>query len=88
MIKCPNCHGSYYRENYTIGTLLYFPPVYKDGININPDGNTYKTHCTCLDCKNRFSYSMKYGKIIDIVDKGPAIDKNTILTVDENGNFI
>ena len=88
MIKCPNCGESYYRENYTISTAAYYPPIYKNGVNINPDGNTHTTYCTCLNCKNNFSYSMKLGKIIEITDEGPSTDVNTILTVNENGEFM
>ena len=51
--KCPHCGKSYYRENYTTTTAMYFPPVYKDGININPDRNKSTTHCTCIySCRN------------------------------------
>lgn len=59
MIKCPNCGESYYRENYSTRTALYYPPIWKNGVNINPDRNTTTTHCTCINCGKDFSYSNK-----------------------------
>jgi len=56
-IKCPHCGESYYMENYTTTTDLYFPPIYKDGVNINPDRNTVTVYCTCMNCKKEFSFS-------------------------------
>jgi hypothetical protein len=54
MIKCPYCGKSYYQEHYSTRTAVYYPPIYKDGVNVNPDRNTTKTKCTCLECNHYF----------------------------------
>lgn len=54
-VRCPHCGESYYMENYSTSTCLYCPPIYKDGVNINPDRNTSTTHCTCMNCGKEFS---------------------------------
>lgn len=54
---CPHCGESYYIENYSTTTALYYPPIYKDGVNINPDRNTTTTYCTCLNCGKEFSFT-------------------------------
>lgn len=59
MIKCPYCGESYYRENYSTYTAVYYPPVWKNGVNINPDRNTTAIHCTCINCGKDFAYSNK-----------------------------
>ena len=53
-IKCPYCGNSYYTVGYTTTTAMYFPPVIKDGVNINPDRNTSTTSGQCLVCHNTF----------------------------------
>lgn len=55
-IKCPNCGESYYMENGSMCTAKYCPPIYKDGVNINPDTNITITHCTCMACGKDFTY--------------------------------
>lgn len=57
IVKCPYCGESYYTELYSTTTSMYFPPIYKNGVNVNPDRNKITTHCRCLKCKNNFSYS-------------------------------
>ena len=52
--KCPHCGESYYTEMYSTSTAVYCPPIYKDGVNINPDTNTSTTHCKCLNCHKEF----------------------------------
>lgn len=54
---CPHCGESYYMENYSTTTCVYYPPIYKDGININPDKNTTTVHCTCMNCGKDFSFT-------------------------------
>lgn len=54
---CPHCGESYYMENYSTCTAVYYPPIYKDGVNINPDRNTTTTHCTCMNCGKEFSFT-------------------------------
>ena len=53
---CPHCGESYYMENYSTSTCMYYPPIYKDGVNINPDRNTTTVHCTCMNCGKEFSF--------------------------------
>lgn len=62
-VKCPLCKTSYYTENYCSTTAMYFPPVYKDGVNINPDGNITTHYCTCCTCGRQFTYSTKRGEL-------------------------
>lgn len=52
--KCPHCGTSYYTEMFSTSTAVYYPPVYKDGVNINPDMNQSTTHCRCLNCGKEF----------------------------------
>lgn len=54
--RCPHCGESYYMENYSTTTAMYYPPIYKDGVNINPDRNTTTTHCMCMNCGKEFSF--------------------------------
>ena len=53
---CPKCGESYYMEKYSTCTAVYYPPIYKDGVNINPDKNTTTVYCKCLNCGHEFSY--------------------------------
>lgn len=53
---CPHCGKSYFMEDYTIATTAYYPPIYKDGVNTNPDRNAITTHYTCLACGKNFSF--------------------------------
>lgn len=39
-IKCPHCGESYYTIEESLSTCVYYPPIIKDGVNINPDRNT------------------------------------------------
>lgn len=55
---CPHCGGSYYMENNSMSTCVYYPPIYKNGININPDRNKTTVNCTCLECGKEFSYTI------------------------------
>ena len=52
--KCPRCGESYYEEMWSTSTAVYYPPIYKDGVNINPDRNKTTTHCRCLNCNTDF----------------------------------
>lgn len=54
--RCPHCGESYYMQNFSTSTCVYYPPIYKDGVNINPDRNTTTVYCTCMNCKKEFSY--------------------------------
>lgn len=55
---CPHCGGSYYAENNMTSTCVYYQPIWKDGVNINPDRNKTTVHCTCLECGKEFSYTL------------------------------
>ena len=54
MYKCPYCNESYYEEGVTTVTAVYYIPIYKDGVNINPDRNARTTNCHCLNCGKKF----------------------------------
>ena len=64
-IKCPKCGESYYMERYSTTTAMYYPPIYKNGININPDRNITTRVCQCMNCSNTFSYQERGGEIIN-----------------------
>ncbi len=55
--KCPYCQESYYIERYNMTTAVYYPPIYKDGVNINPDRNTTTVTCECMACGKEFSFN-------------------------------
>lgn len=55
-ILCPHCGESYYMALHSSCTAAYYPPIYKDGVNINPDRNTTTTECKCMNCGKYFSY--------------------------------
>ena len=63
-IKCPKCGQSYFMEKYSVSTAVYYPPIYKDGVNINPDRNITTTVCVCLNCNETFSYQTKGEELI------------------------
>ena len=54
-VKCPHCGDSYYMEGPNITTCVYYPPIWKDGVNVNPDRNKTTTHCTCMSCGKEFT---------------------------------
>lgn len=88
-IKCPNCGASHYEHKYSTCTAVYYPPIYKDGVNTNPDGNVTTNYCKCIKCNHNFYYTEQYGKVGDIVDEGEAPFVPTLnvpLTVPENVN--
>ncbi len=58
--RCPHCGESYYMENFGITTAVYYPPIYKDGVNINPDRNTTSVNCTCMNCGKEFSFTRQF----------------------------
>lgn len=53
-VKCPHCGESYYTIEGGESTCVNYPPIMKDGININPDRNIHTTHCRCLNCQTKF----------------------------------
>lgn len=44
-------------ENYSDTTTVYYPPIYKDSVNINPDRNTTTVHCTYMNCGKNFNFT-------------------------------
>ena len=54
MIKCPHCGASHYSEGPSMRTAVYYPPVWKDGVNINPDRNVTTTEAHCYECNYDF----------------------------------
>lgn len=59
------CSHRRYMERYTTVTAMYFPPIYENGININPDKNITTHVCECLECGRVFSYRTCQGEIIN-----------------------
>lgn len=53
-IKCPKCGAKYFEVGPSTSTLVYYPPIIKDGVNINPDHNTSVTTYTCCECGHRW----------------------------------
>lgn len=51
---CPHCGESYYMVDGLSTTCMYFPPIYKNGVNVNPDRNIITMECTCMECGKRF----------------------------------
>jgi DNA-directed RNA polymerase subunit RPC12/RpoP len=49
-IKCPNCGSTHFMIGQSSMTCVYYPPIIKDGININPDRNKTTTSYTCCEC--------------------------------------
>lgn len=57
MVRCPNCGESYYAENYSTTTAMYWTPIFKNGVLINDNPNTTTTYCTCCNCGKSFTYT-------------------------------
>lgn len=65
-VACPNCGENYYVEKYSTRTAMYYPAVWKNGVNENPDGNVTTTYCECLNCHYDFCYKEQYGKVLGV----------------------
>ena len=65
-VKCPYCNESYFKELSVTRQAAYYPPIYKDGININPDKNKTFTRCHCMNCGKDFTYITKLDELIEI----------------------
>ena len=63
MIKCPNCGASHYSEGPSMRTAVYYPPVWKDGVNTNPDRNTTTTKAHCYECNYDFIIKECAGEV-------------------------
>lgn len=55
MLKCPYCGGLYYMDCGGYTTAACYPPIWKDGVNVNPDRNRTTTTYRCLDCGKDFT---------------------------------
>ena len=53
-IRCPKCGASYFQVGPSVSTCVYYPPIIKDGVNINPDRNKSVTTYTCCECGHRW----------------------------------
>ena len=83
-IVCPNCGESYYAEKYSTRTAMYYPAIWKEGINQNPDGNITTTYCECINCHYSFYYEEQYGKIINTV-LGTKVVPVPVINIPING---
>ena len=63
MIKCPNCGASHYSEGPSFRTAVYYPPIWKDGVNTNPDRNVTTTEAHCCECHYDFTIKECYDKV-------------------------
>lgn len=53
-IKCPKCGAKYFEVGPSCCTLVNYPTIIKDGVNINPDRNSSTTSYTCCECGHRW----------------------------------
>ena len=67
VLKCPKC-GSLgpLSQGISMTTAVYYPPVWENGVNINPDGNITRTEFICEKCGCKFSARFKHGECIDV----------------------
>ena len=52
--KCPHCGASHYTPGVSYTTAVYYPPIYKDGVNINAGKNSTTTQYHCLACNTNW----------------------------------
>ena len=53
-VKCPKCGAKYFEVGPSYCTLVNYPTIIKDGVNINPDRNKCVTTYTCCECGHRW----------------------------------
>ena len=67
MLKCPKCNSiGPLNQGASMTTSVYYPPVWENGVNINPDGNITTTEFICEKCGCKFSARFKHEKCISI----------------------
>lgn len=67
VLKCPKCNSTGpLIQGVSMTTNVYYPPVWENGVNINPDGNTTTTEFICEKCGCKFSAKFKHGECINI----------------------
>lgn len=49
-IMCPRCHKKHFTVGESTCTMVNYPIIIKDGVNINPNHNTHTTKYTCCEC--------------------------------------
>lgn len=49
-IKCPKCGAKYFEVGPSYCTAVYYPPIIKDGVNINTNHNKSITTYLCCEC--------------------------------------
>ena len=70
VLKCPKCNSTGpLSQGASMTTTVYYPPVWENGVNINPDGNTTTTEFICEKCGCKFSAKFKHGECISIKEK-------------------
>lgn len=55
MPKCSECDGVAFRKGLSSTTAAYYPPIYVNGINTNPDRNKTTTEWECMACNHVFT---------------------------------
>ena len=60
--KCPVCNDDTLTRGTSLATSVYYPPIYKDGENINPDMNVSTTNFTCVKNGHEFVVKSQHGK--------------------------
>lgn len=80
MIKCPHCGASYYSTGPSMRTAVYYPPIWKDGVNTNPDMNVTTTEAHCYECNYDFVIKEQGGK--EWVEEGKYNPPKKPLNVD------
>lgn len=59
-----SCSGeSMFTEDAGSTTATFYEPIYKDGVNINPDRNTTTSTVTCLTCGQRWEKKSQLGNV-------------------------
>ena len=53
-IKCPKCGAKYFEVGSSYCTLVNYPTIIKDGVNINSDHNKSVTSYTCCECGHKW----------------------------------
>lgn len=61
---CPFCGASHYEVRETYKTLMYYEPIYENGVNVNPDRNVTTHDCRCLECGHEFHIRTRYNPIL------------------------
>lgn len=55
--KCPKCKKNHFQDTIHTATATYFPPIFKNGVNMNPDRNIVCFERHCANCGHSFAIS-------------------------------